>query len=51
MRKTKVLIISEPGGGGVARHVVDLLKNLDKNRFEVFFVYSSARAEIGRAHV
>lgn len=45
MRKTKVLIISEPGGGGVARHVVDLLKNLDKNRFEVFFVYSSARAD------
>lgn len=45
MKKTKVLIISEPGGGGVARHVVDLLRNLDRNRFEIFFVYSSVRAD------
>lgn len=45
MKKIKVLIISEPGSGGVARHVIDLLKNLDNKKFEVFYIYSSIRAD------
>lgn len=45
MSKKKVLIISEPGNGGVARHVIDLLGNLNKDKFEVYFIYSSKRAD------
>ena len=45
MSKKKVLIISEPGSGGVARHVIDLLGNLNKDKFEVYFIYSSKRAD------
>ena len=45
MSKKKVLIVSEPGSGGVARHVIDLLGNLNKDKFDVFLIYSSKRAD------
>lgn len=44
-RKIKILIISEPGSGGVKRHVIDLLTNLDESIFEIVFAYSTKRAE------
>ena len=44
-RKVKILIISEPGSGGVKRHVIDLLTNLDESIFEIVFAYSTKRAE------
>lgn len=43
-RKIKILIISEPGSGGVKRHVIDLLTNLDDNLFDIIFAYSTKRA-------
>ena len=42
--KIKVLIISEPGSGGVKRHVIDLLNNLDKDKFDIIYAYSKKRA-------
>ena len=42
--KIKLLIISEPGSGGVKRHVMDLLNNLNKDRFEITYAYSKKRA-------
>lgn len=43
--KIKLLIISEPGSGGVKRHVMDLLNNLNKDRFEIIYAYSKKRAD------
>lgn len=43
--KTKVVIISEPGSGGVKRHVLDLLNNIDTDIFKVYFFYSTKRAD------
>ncbi|QWH40016.1 glycosyltransferase family 4 protein [Bacillus mycoides] len=45
MKKTKVLIISEALGGGVRRHLVDLLGGIDTSRFDVFMVYGAHRAD------
>lgn len=43
--KIKLLIISEPGSGGVKRHIMDLLNNLNKDRFEIIYAYSKKRAD------
>lgn len=45
MDKTKVLIISEALGGGVRRHLVDLLSGIDTSKFDVFMVYGPHRAD------
>lgn len=41
----KIVIISEALGGGVRRHILDLLKNLDKSEFEMYFIYNLDRAD------
>lgn len=43
--KKKLVIISEALGGGVRRHIVDLLENLNKNKFEIYFIYNLDRAD------
>ncbi|MDZ4476644.1 glycosyltransferase family 4 protein [Bacillus cereus] len=45
MNKIKVLIISEALGGGVRRHLVDLLDGIDTSKFDVFMVYGPHRAD------
>lgn len=42
--KITVLIISEPGSGGVKRHVIDLLNNLEKRNYKIIYAYSKKRA-------
>jgi glycosyltransferase involved in cell wall biosynthesis len=32
-------------GGGVRKHIIDLLKNIDKQRYKIYFMYSSIRAD------
>lgn len=43
--KNKVLIITESTSGGVRRHIVDLIKNIDKNFFTIYLMYSRERAD------
>lgn len=43
--KKKIVLISEALGGGVRRHIIDLLENLDKNKFEIYFMYNLDRAD------
>ncbi|MDU1846684.1 MAG: glycosyltransferase [Niallia nealsonii] len=44
MKKT-ILIICESLGGGVRKHIVDILMNIDKDKFNVHLIYSSNRAD------
>lgn len=37
--KKKVLLISESMGGGLRKHVVQLIENLDRDKFELFFIH------------
>lgn len=41
----KILYICEAMGGGVRRHLVDLLANVDQNSFEIYVIYSENRAD------
>lgn len=43
--KRKVLLIVEALGGGVRRHIVDLIYGLDKKKFDVYLLYSNNRAD------
>ncbi|MGX8127555.1 glycosyltransferase family 4 protein [Clostridioides difficile] len=43
--KVKIALISEALGGGVRRHLIDLMKNLDKNKFDIYFLYNDHRAD------
>lgn len=43
--KKKLVIITEALGGGVRRHVVSLLENLDKDKFDIYFMYNLGRAD------
>lgn len=42
---TRLMIILEATLGGIRKHVLDLIEGLDKERFEITFVYSTARAD------
>lgn len=44
-KRTTVLLIAEALGGGVRRHIVDLIENLDSEQFEIFLIYSIERAD------
>ncbi|WP_160674492.1 glycosyltransferase family 4 protein [Clostridium sp. C8-1-8] len=44
-RKLKLLYISEATSGGVRKNVLDLINNIDKDKFEVHFIYSDIRAD------
>lgn len=39
--KKKVLLISESMGGGLRKHVVQLIENLDSSKFEIFFIHGT----------
>lgn len=41
----KILYICESMGGGVRRHFIDILLNIDKNFFKIYVIYSSKRAD------
>lgn len=43
--KKKLVIITEALGGGVRRHVLDLLMNLDTMKFDIYFLYGSSRID------
>lgn len=43
--KKKLVILTEALGGGVRRHVLDLLMNLDVEKFEIYFLYGSNRVD------
>lgn len=43
--KVKIALISEALGGGVRRHIIDLMKSLDKDKFDIYFLYNSHRAD------
>jgi glycosyltransferase involved in cell wall biosynthesis len=45
MDKKKVLIVSQQEAGGVRRHVVELIENLDRNQFDVTLIYNSKYAD------
>jgi len=44
--KIKIAIILEATLGGIRKHVVDLLKGLNKEEFEIYFIYSLKRADV-----
>ncbi len=43
--KIKIVIISQPAVAGVKRHVIDVLNNIDLQRYDVTYVYSPLRAD------
>lgn len=43
--KKKLLLIVEAMGGGVRRHVVDLINGLDKSQFTITLLYGKRRAD------
>jgi glycosyltransferase involved in cell wall biosynthesis len=45
MKKKKLIIVLEATLGGTRRHVLDLLQNLNKDIFDITFVYSKERAD------
>lgn len=44
-RKIKIMYIVEPTSAGVGKHITDILENIDTEKFEVYFVYSSIRSD------
>lgn len=45
IRKIKVAHIVESMLGGIRRHVIDIIENLDKDKYEVYLIYSNRRAD------
>lgn len=43
--KVKIVLISEALGGGVRKHVIDILENIDKDKFDIYFMYNFHRAD------
>jgi glycosyltransferase involved in cell wall biosynthesis len=43
--RIKLMMISETTSGGVRKHIVDLLKGLNKNKYDITFVFSGKRAD------
>jgi len=41
MAKAKLLLIAETMGGGVRKHVIDLIHGLDPQRFDITLVYGA----------
>lgn len=41
----KILFICESVGGGVRRHLVDIIKNLPSDQFQIHLIFSSNRAD------
>lgn len=48
----KIVLITQTLSGGVRRHIVDLLNELDKNKFDVYLLYSTDRVDkVMRAYI
>ncbi|MGG3709339.1 glycosyltransferase family 4 protein [Heyndrickxia coagulans] len=45
MEKRKLVYICEALGGGVRKHLIDVLKEIDRDKFEIFLIYSPIRAD------
>ncbi|PWM24249.1 MAG: glycosyltransferase family 1 protein [Oscillospiraceae bacterium] len=45
-RKIRVLLVAEATGGGVRRHLLDLLDGLDREQFCVALAYGTERADV-----
>ena len=45
IKRIKLMIISETTAGGVGKHLIDLLNRLDKNKYEITFIFSLVRAD------
>ncbi|MBO0412383.1 glycosyltransferase [Enterococcus hulanensis] len=43
--KKKILIVTQSEGGGLRRHLVELLKNIDQNKFDLYFMFNSKNAD------
>lgn len=41
----KILLIAEPGSGGVKRNILDIIENVDHDTFKLYLVYSKNRAD------
>lgn len=41
----KILYICEAMGGGVRKHIIDLIKNIDKSKYDIYLMYSINRAD------
>jgi len=44
-KKIKIVLIVEAVLGGIRQHVLDIVKNLNKTKFDVYLVYSDLRAD------
>ncbi len=45
MQKIKVVHIVEAILGGIRQHVIDIVENLDRDKYDVFLIYSDIRAD------
>jgi glycosyltransferase involved in cell wall biosynthesis len=43
--KIKIAVISETTTGGARKHLIDLLLGLNKNRYDLYFIFSKKRAD------
>ncbi len=41
----KILLIAEPGSGGVKRNILDIIENVEHDTFKLYLVYSKNRAD------
>lgn len=41
--KKRVLLIVEAMGGGVGRHIIDLITNMDRNKYDFYLIHSGKR--------
>lgn len=39
--KKKILLISESMGGGLRKHIVQLIENIDKKKFDIYLIYGT----------
>ena len=44
-QKKHIVLISEVTSGGTRKHILDLINGIDKNKFELTFIYSLKRAD------
>ncbi len=45
MHRIKLLHIVEAMLGGIRQHVIDIIENLDKDKFDIYLIYSDRRAD------
>ena len=48
MKKVKVVQVVEAMLGGIRQHVIDIVENLDTDKYENYLIYSPGRADKGK---